>query len=253
MSVRGRLREWRQPTRDGRKGSIVAGHRCGSATLAVDMVPTAVEGRGRSADVMISTAAQAAWTSAHRLGWLMKRFARANRASVTIEFAFLGLATFGLVLESMQTGLYFYDSTALERATINTTRKLKTGNTLAADQFRTTLCSFLPAGMSCANVITNINTATEDVYPKGYYSFVKSDQSGVVTPDMSGGSTSYCPGAPKAYVYAQVFYAMPAISPAWKAIASTLWKGTYVHFIPAAAVFRNEPYPTSSAPSAGGC
>ncbi len=170
-----------------------------------------------------------------------------RRASAAVEFGFLGLLSFTLILEIMQVGLYFYSAFALERATEKSARLILTGalasKNLSADMFRTTvLCPFLPAGLLCSNVITNIVTVAEDVAPAGYYSFVKADKSGVIWPQMDNSKTSFATGTECSYVYAQVFYAMPVVSPVWRAMSSTLWNGGYVHFVSASSVFRNEPY-----------
>lgn len=167
-------------------------------------------------------------------------------ASVAIEFALLGLVIFGLILETLQTALFFYSLTALDHATSLANRAIKIGNVsdqgVGEAQFRNILCSFLPFGMPCANIIINVQEAKEDVYPNGLYRFVRKDQSDVLRPAVDGTGPSYSPGGEKSYSYAQVFYAMPVFSPAWKATGSTIWNGISVHFVTVSAVFKNEPH-----------
>lgn len=180
---------------------------------------------------------------------LLKRFVMDRYASVAIEFALLGFLTFGLILETMQTALFFYSLTALDRATTQANRVVKIGNvsdqSVGEAQFRDVLCSFLPLGMPCANVIINVQAANEDVFPNGLYQFVRKDQSDVLRPAVEGAGTIYKPGGEKSYSYTQVSYAMPVFSPAWKTMDSANWNGTPVHFVTVSAVFKNEPHQSS--------
>ena len=181
---------------------------------------------------------------------------RDTSATAAIEFGMVGVLIILLVVETMQAGLYFYTAASLEFATNKAARQILTGAVssqgLTAAQFRTqVLCPLLPAAMSCSSVITNLRTVAEDVYPNGFYAFVKTDQSGINQPTMDNTQTSFCPGAAGAYVYLQVFYAMPVVSPTWKIVASTLWNGSAVHFVGAASAFENEPFQGNTAP--GGC
>lgn len=184
----------------------------------------------------------------HRYSFPVERFIRETKATAAIEFAFFGMLTISLVLEIMQAGLFFYSSFTLEHALDRATRLIETGyvvnQKLSADQFRSNvLCSFLPAGLICSNIITNISAATAGASTgNGFYAFVKPDKSDIIQPAMNNNQTTFCPGSPQTYVYAQAFYAMPVISPIWKAIASTNWNGMSVHFVSASTVFVNQPY-----------
>ncbi len=178
-------------------------------------------------------------------------FRRDRSGSVAIEFAFVGLLIILLVLETMQAGYYFYTEAALDRATSKSARQILTGTVanqgMTADNFRTSvLCPLLAPGMSCANVVTNIQTVPENLSPGGFYSFVNSTQTGLVTPAMDNTKTTFCPGQNGSYVYVQVYYAMPTFSPFWLALSSTVWNGNKIHFIYSTAAFKNEPFQLGS-------
>ena len=175
------------------------------------------------------------------------RFRRDHVGSVAVEFALVGLLCIELIVETMQAGLYFYTSASLEFATGKAMRQIMTGSVngqgLTAAQFRSNvLCPLLPGAMSCANIVTNINTVAEDVAPNGFYSFVNTAQSAVLTPAMNNTQTSFCTGTTSSVIYAQVFYAMPLISPIWRALAPGSWNGSPAYFVSSAAAFKNEPF-----------
>jgi Flp pilus assembly protein TadG len=180
------------------------------------------------------------------------------RSGVTaIEFAFAGPILFIAMLEILQGGMFLYNSAAIERATVAAARAIQVGNLTSqnasdAQNFRTqVLCPALMPGMACGNVVTNLQRANMD--GAGYGAFVKPDLSGLVDVAMDNNQTSYCPSAPGAYQYLQVFYAMPLISPLWRSTVGRRWSGNdqTVVFVRAAAAFRNEPYTGTSFVSPG--
>ena len=62
---------------------------------------------------------------------------------------------------------------------------------------------------------------------------------------MDDTKTAFCPGSSGSYVYVQVYYAMPTVSPVWRALATT-WNGAAVHFIGTSAAFKNEPFQSTA-------
>ena len=181
---------------------------------------------------------------------------RASGGSVAVEFAFIGGLCIWLILETMQAGLYFYTSASLEMAAGKAARQIIVGAVnsqgLTATQFRSNvLCPLLPGGISCANIVTNIRNVTEDVAPNGFYTFVNANQSAVIAPTMDNTQTTFCPGGSSSVVYMQVYYAMPVFSPTWLAVGATVWNGLKVHFVSAAAAFKNEPFLATAQPA--GC
>jgi Flp pilus assembly protein TadG len=189
-------------------------------------------------------------TSSFRWVMALARLSADSSAIAAIEFAIVVPVFLILVVETMQLGYYFYASAALSRATTAAAREILTGSVtnqgLTAAQFRTQiLCPLLPGSMSCANIVTNVQTVPEATSPGGFYAFVNAAKNGLTQPAMDNARTSYCPGAPGSYVVVQVYFAMPVMSPIWVAMA-TSWNGGLVHFVSAVAAFKNEPFPATS-------
>jgi Flp pilus assembly protein TadG len=180
----------------------------------------------------------------------ISHFFRMRDAASAIEFAMLAPAFVMLVVETLQAGLYFYTSAALDHAAGIAARQVLTGQVsssgLTANTFRqNVLCPQLPGGMSCSNVITNMQNVPEALAPNGFYAFVNANQTAVITPAMNNTQTSFCPGIAGNYIYLQIYYAMPVISPIWYAM-STSWNGANVHFVSDAFAFKNEPFQSST-------
>jgi Flp pilus assembly protein TadG len=178
---------------------------------------------------------------------LIGAFATARGAVTAVEFAIVLPVLILLIVETLQLGVYFYTSASLDYATNYAARQIMIGavGTQTPTAFRANmLCGALPASMSCANVVTNIVNIPEAVSPQGFYTYVNAPQTALIQPPMNNTKTFFCPGPAGSYVYAQVYYAMPLFSPIWRAAASVTWNGSVVHFVDAAAVFKNEPFRT---------
>jgi Flp pilus assembly protein TadG len=179
-----------------------------------------------------------------------------------VEFAMLSGVFIVLLFMVVQVGLYFYFSTWLYYVTQKATRQILTGGVasqgLTAAQYRTQiLCPLLPGGMSCNNIITNIQVVPPwtGVTSGGFYSLTNMvnnpsnplgyTMTGLSTPPMNNNQTSFCIGSPGSIIVAQVYYAMPVIGiPAMLTNASS-YNGSSVVFIGATSVFKNEPFTTS--------
>ena len=185
---------------------------------------------------------------------------RAERSAVSaVEFGFVAPIFVLMIVEILQIGVYLYASASLDAATNYAARQILTGavanssNTTAALFKSNVLCPALPGSMSsnsCANVIVNVQSVSDAVQPGGFYAFVNSNQTAVLQPAgmATGGAiqTNYCPGIAGSYTYVQVYYAMPVFSPSWYAVGSNLFNGSTVHFVSAAAAFKNEPFVTTT-------
>ena len=153
-----------------------------------------------------------------KLRWVTSYLLTDRSAVTAIEFAMVAPALVLLIVESLQIGLYFYTSASLEAATIAGARQILTGAVasqgLTATQFRTQiLCPSLPGTMSCANVITNIQTVPEATSPAGFYSFVNASQTAIIQPAMDNTKTSFCAGTTGSYMYIQVYICDAGIEP----------------------------------------
>ncbi|AWN34600.1 TadE/TadG family type IV pilus assembly protein [Methylobacterium radiodurans] len=183
---------------------------------------------------------------------MLATFGRCRSGVTAIEFAVAGPVLFIAMLEILQGGVFLYSSAAVERATVAAARAIQVGSLdstkagTAANFREKVLCPALMPGMTCGNVVTNLQTA--NMTGAGYGAFVKPDLSALVAVTMDNNQTSYCPSAPKVYQYLQVFYAMPLFSPLWRSTVGQRWSvnGQTVVFVRSAAAFRNEPYTGSS-------
>ena len=202
----------------------------------------------------------------------IRRFVGERSGIAAIEFAVLSGLFIALLLMIAQIGIYFYFSTTLYYVTQKATRLILTGSVvnnsscssppcqaLTAAQYRTqVLCPLLPGGMSCSNIITNIqvvppwtgntsggfysltNIVNNTSNPLGY------TMTGLTPPPMNNNQTSFCIGAPGSIVFAQVYYAMPVIGIPAMLINASNYNGSSVIFISATSVFKNEPFTITS-------
>lgn len=183
---------------------------------------------------------------------ILRRFQRQRAGSAAVEFALIALVSLELLTEAMQAGLYFYTSAGVERATRMASRQILTGSvsgqSLTAAQFRSNvLCPAISAThLSCANLVTNVQTVSEDVAPgAGFYSLVNAAQTALKQPPLDNTQTSYCIGTDASYVFVQILYAMPVFSPLWRAFA-TNFNGAASYVVQSTAAFRNEPFQAST-------
>jgi Flp pilus assembly protein TadG len=197
---------------------------------------------------------------------LALRLARESRAVSAIEFAMIAPVLIFFIIETMQIGLFFYTSAALNQATSYAARQIRVGNVqngnMTFPQFQALFCQNLPATMPCpTNLIVNVYDVAEGPFGQGFNAFLDPTQTTIAQP-VPMSSNTFCPGSPAATaassndsgiyvppvpsgIYIQVYYAMPLFSPIWLAIAAQngqTWGGKSVHFVAASAAFKNEPY-----------
>ena len=225
-SLEGRRRQWRI----GVRCRIASAHR----DEKPEMLPVWRNLRGRVA----------------RTGQCGRHFWHARAGASAVEFAIVSPLVIIAIIEIIQAGFDFYQTSQLAQATASAARQLQVGAVggLAPtlSEFKAQfLCPRLGAGMACASLILSIQTVQPGIAPNGFYAYVKSDQSDIIRVATDGSPTPYCPGQPSSYVYIQAAYAMPVFSPAWIMLGSTS-NGQKVHFLNASAVFRNEPYDSAS-------
>ena len=177
----------------------------------------------------------------------MAGFARNRRASTAVEFALVAMMLIPVILFVMMVGLILYYNQALDYATNKASRQIMVGNvqksSMTQAAFQQLVCSYLPAAFQCANVIVNVQTATEASQPGGYYSYVTSNQSGLIIPTLSNSSSQYSPGTGGSYEYVQVIYPITFIP---SLFASVLGRATYqgspAYLVVSTAAFRNEQF-----------
>ena len=124
---------------------------------------------------------------------------------------------------------------------IGTVQKAGTAQASFASTY---LCPYLPAGLTCANVFVNIQTATEAAQPGGYYAYANSNQTALIVPTLSSAAMTYSLGSQQQYEYLQVLYPITFL-PGF--VTTLLGNGAVYNGSPAivlmsTAAFRNEQY-----------
>jgi Flp pilus assembly protein TadG len=184
-----------------------------------------------------------------------RQFLNERKAVAAVEFAMIGAPLLLTIVAIFQSALFVYNSSRLDAATHAAARQIITGsvqagNTTAA-QFRTNLCSLLPATIPCSSIIVNLQTFSEASFPGGFYSFVNGTQTAINVPPLDNTKTSFCPGGSGEYEYLQVYYAMPLLGTVWLPTTTTTFNGQPVKLASAAAAFKNEPYTATYTPPPG--
>ena len=181
----------------------------------------------------------------HRLLRAFRRFGAAVEGVSAIEFAMLLPLFSGLLFMILQVGLYFYYSTYLAYATDVAARHIMTGDVatqgLTAAQFRTNyLCPALPGGMSCNNVITNVQVVPAGNNGAGWTALTTS--SGIIRPAMNNATTTFCIGTGGSLIAVEVFFAMPVLGLPQMLPGASTFNNQSVVFIQATAALKNEPF-----------
>ncbi|WP_288584745.1 TadE/TadG family type IV pilus assembly protein [uncultured Methylobacterium sp.] len=170
---------------------------------------------------------------------------RDEKGSTAVEFALVGMMFMAVILFTMVVAEILYFGQKLDFATEQATRQIIVGKaqkqnpppTLAT--FTTTLCGYLPAAMSCSDVIVNLYKVDSS-----YYNFVTSDQTRLKLPALTPGSGQFTLGTQGEYQYLQVIYPitfLPSFMTAWLD-ASTTYNGKAAYLIISTAAFRVERY-----------
>jgi Flp pilus assembly protein TadG len=173
---------------------------------------------------------------------LLRRFRRHRRGSAAVEFALVAPVFFALLFAIVEVALMFFATQVLETVTQTSARYILTGQAQSASltqgQFKTYVCSQIPALFTCANVKVNVQS---------YPSFGSISNSSVF--DGNGnfvGAQNYCPGNAGDIVFVSLSYQWPLFVTGLGFNMSN--PGTTKRWLNATAAFQNEPF---SAPSSG--
>ncbi|KQO80627.1 pilus assembly protein TadE [Methylobacterium sp. Leaf90] len=173
-----------------------------------------------------------------------------EEGSVAVEFALVGAAFILTLLFVMASALVGYINQTLDNATIRASRQILTGglqsqsSAATLEGFKQTLCGYLPATLSCDNLIVNLYVVPKAGQPSGYYAYVSSDLSGVTVANLATGSGQFNLGSRGDYQYLQVIYPITFLPPQisyWLSGGAT-YKGKPAYLAVSAAAFRNEQY-----------
>src|SRR5471030_3332238 len=93
---------------------------------------------------------------------VLRRFRRNRRGSAAIEFALVAPVFYALLFAILETALMFFASQVLETITQDSARQILTGQAQNAAytqaQFKTYVCSQIPALFTCASVYVDVES-----------------------------------------------------------------------------------------------
>lgn len=170
-----------------------------------------------------------------------------RRGGTAVEFALVAPMLLMTIVFVMTTGLELFINQGLDYATAQAARGIMTGADQGSSMSQSTLtsaiCSKLPVVINCADLIVNLYIVPRSNFPGGYYTFVKSDYSGLILPALTPGSGQFSMGIQGDYQYLQVIYPITLLPPFMANLfGGTQYKGSAAYLAISSAVFRNEKY-----------
>lgn len=174
-------------------------------------------------------------------------FIRDEKGSTAVEFGLVGLLFITILVGTMTVAQILYFGQKLDYATEQASRQVLIGTTqqtatASLASFTQALCGYLPAAMSCSDVIVNLYKVSPG--NPGYYAYAKSDMSGLTLPVLTPGSGQFTLGTRGDYQYLQVIYPITLLPPfvtGWLD-ATTTYKGKAAYLLISTAAFRVEQY-----------
>jgi Flp pilus assembly protein TadG len=172
------------------------------------------------------------------LGRATKRFRRDQQGATAVEFALIALPFFAILFAIIETALIFLVGQALETATEDSARLIRTGQAqqsgFDADDFRESICGQVLVLYKCPEkLILDVRTAED---------FASVDLSTpVVAGELADDDFEYDDGSGEEIVVVRAFYEWPTVTQFLGQGFTKLANGN--HLLTSAAAFRNEPFP----------
>jgi Flp pilus assembly protein TadG len=176
-------------------------------------------------------------------------FIRDDRGSTAVEFGLVGMLFIMALVGTMIVAQILYFGQKLDYATEQASRQVLIGNPqqqtstpASLATFTQALCGYLPAAMSCSDVIVNLYVVPPG--NPGYYAYAKSDMSGLSLPALTPGSGQFSLGNRGDYQYLQVIYPITLLPPfmsSWLD-GTTTYKGKAAYLVISTAAFRVEQF-----------
>ena len=163
---------------------------------------------------------------------------RRREGAAAVEFAMVAFPFFLMIFAVMEIGLIFIVDTALENATLQASRLIRTGQaaggTITASAFKQKLCDNMSifAGDCVSRAYVDVRTI-----PQFRNTTLPNP---IVNGDMNEASLQYVTGSPGSLVLIRVFYKQPLITPMMSQVLKKLNSGEAILTVTTA--FRNEPY-----------
>jgi Flp pilus assembly protein TadG len=175
------------------------------------------------------------------LAQVVRRFGRDERGATAVEFGIVAIPFIALMFAVIETALVFFAGQALETATSNAARLIRTGQAqqlgLTAATFKDLICGQLTYLFDCPGGLY--------VDVKKYDSFAEVDISRPIAPDgnLKTAPTDYTyqPGGGTDIVVVRTFYEWPTFVAKLGNNMGDLADGK--HLLAGTAAFRNEPFP----------
>lgn len=163
----------------------------------------------------------------------LSRFRAATRGISALEFAMVAPLLLTLMLLILESGLILFGQAALDTATADAARLIRTGQvqTASAGQtmFTTRLCNDMAHVVACGDLQVNVQSAG---------SFSSLDGAVATTASGAMANTGFAPGGPSQFVLVQVGYqpadSIPLVGAALKAAFGSL--------LVSSVAFQNEAY-----------
>jgi Flp pilus assembly protein TadG len=172
------------------------------------------------------------------LGRATGRFRRDQQGATAVEFALIALPFFALLFAILETALIFLVGQALETATEDSARLIRTGQAqqqgFDEDAFRASICDQVVLLYQCPSKLI-LDVRTED-------DFAGVDLSTpVAAGQLADDDFGYDDGNGESIVVVRAFYEWPTVTQFLGGGFTKLANGN--HLLTAAAAFRNEPFP----------
>jgi len=181
----------------------------------------------------------------------IRRFARAQRGAMAVEFAIVAFPFLLLLFGIVELALVFIVSMTLETATGDAARMIRTGEfqsggSTSKTDFQTLVCSKMSwLSTGCAGKLT------VDVKTFAIDDFTAMSTSGTQNPlTFNPAVTCFSPGGPTDVVLVRTYFEWPLFTPLLNHALVNMGNGK--RLVTAVAAFRNEPY-NSTAPVGAGC
>jgi Flp pilus assembly protein TadG len=190
----------------------------------------------------------------HKASARLAAFLAASEGTTAVEFGLIALPLLFSILFLMSVGYTLFLKQGLDFAAQKAARQIRIG---AAQQAQMTqaqflqnvICPALPLTVSCSSIIVNISnvpyTSGNALNYASYMSFVNTQQTNLVVPQLSNSATNYClgqGGSSPSYVYLQLLYPVPLFFAMFSAGATTVYNGQKVYLLMATSTFLNEPF-----------
>ena len=162
-----------------------------------------------------------------------RRLRPACRGDVTLEFALIAPALLTLLLTILEVGLVLFGQAALDTATADAARLIRTGQvqraTAGQSLFTRRLCGDLNSIVGCGSVAMNVQAGA---------SFGALNAAVAVNAGGRMASTGFMPGGPGQFVVVQVSYQPDTLVP----LIGPLLRAAFGPLLVSTVTFQNEAY-----------